>query len=280
MSNRPEDEREQIDMSYFIDMHNHIVPGVDDGSAAMDESMALIDMEYKEGVRKIICTPHYIRNRNNYDYSGLEKTFEELKEKVAERYPDMKLYLGNEVLCEPGITDDIRKSMTSRSDENQKGVDTVSTDNNTRLIHTMAGSKYMLFEFNIRIPYHELYDTMKAIVETRVRPIIAHVERYQALTGHIDRIEELKALGIYLQINADSVEGSIFDEKTRWVRKLITGGYIEFISTDCHDPESRIPNLKGAVLWIRKKCGQETVDALFRENAEKVIRNEYIPIDM
>ena len=267
-------------MSYFIDMHNHIVPGVDDGSGGMDESMALIDMEYKQGVRKVICTPHYIRNRNSYDYDGLEKTFEELKIKVAERHPDMEFYLGNEVLCEPGITDDIRRSMINHGDESQNGRNTDSDGSGDKLIHTMAGSKYMLFEFNIRIPYHELYDTMKAIVETRVRPIIAHVERYQALTGHIDRVEELKALGIYLQINADSVEGSFFDEKTRWVRKLISGGYIEFISTDCHDPESRIPNLKGAVEWIRKKCGQETVDALLRENAQRVIRNEYIPIEV
>ena len=60
-------------MRYYIDMHNHIIPRVDDGSNSMDESMALIDMEYKEGVRKLICTPHYIRNRNNYDYDRLER---------------------------------------------------------------------------------------------------------------------------------------------------------------------------------------------------------------
>lgn len=247
----------RVDMDYYIDMHNHIVPAVDDGSSSMDESMALIDMEYKEGVRKLICTPHYIRNKNVYTYESLEESFEALREKTREKHPDMELYLGNEVLIENGIADDIRAG---------------------KMIHTMAGSKYMLFEFNIRIPYHELYDMMKGIVETRVRPILAHCERYQALTGHIDRIEELKELGIYLQFNSESIPGSLFDEKARWVRKLLTGGYIEFVSTDCHDPENRIPAITGALEWVRKKCGSEVADALFRENAERVINNEYIQL--
>ncbi|SEG13473.1 protein-tyrosine phosphatase [Eubacterium ruminantium] len=244
-------------MEYLIDMHDHIVPGVDDGSQSMEESMALIDMEYKEGVRKIICTPHYIRGQNRYEYAGLEESFEKLRQKVSEKYPDMELYLGNEVLIENGITDDIRSG---------------------GLIHSMAGGKYMLFEFNIRIPYHELYDAIKAVVETRVRPIIAHVERYRCLVGHLDRIEELKSQGLLLQINADSLEGGLFDENTRWCKKLISGGYIEFISSDCHDPENRIPSFKAARTWIRKKLGEDMEDALFRGNAEKVINNVFIQV--
>ncbi|MBR6218655.1 MAG: hypothetical protein IKQ63_09095 [Eubacterium sp.] len=244
-------------MEYLIDMHDHIVPGVDDGSQSMEESLALIDMEYKEGVRKIICTPHYMRNRNRYEYDGLEEAFDKLKQEVAVKYPDMELYLGNEVLCENGITDDIR---------------------NGRLIHSMAGGKYMLFEFNIKLPYHELYDTMKAIVETRVRPVIAHVERYSCLVGHLDRIKELKSLGLYLQINADSLEGGLFDENTRWCKKMISEGYIEFISSDCHDSENRIPSFKTARAWIRKKLGEDMEDALFRGNSEKLIKNQFIEI--
>lgn len=246
-------------MSYIIDMHCHIVPGVDDGSQDIEESMALIEMEYDEGVRKIICTPHYMRNKNIYSSKELDKKFQLLRDKVAEKHSDMMLYLGNEVLIENGIVDDIRKG---------------------DMIHSMAASKYMLFEFNIKIPYHELYDMMKMIVETRVWPILAHVERYHCLVGHPDRIEELKQLGIYLQINASSLEGGMFDENTRWCKKMISSGFIEFISSDCHDPERRTPSYKTAASWIKKKLGEEMHDNLFRENAEKVIRGEYIQIDI
>ena len=81
-------------MSYIIDMHCHIVPGVDDGSQDIEESMALIEMEYDEGVRKIICTPHYMRNKNVYSSKELDKKFQLLRDKVAEKHSDMMLYLG------------------------------------------------------------------------------------------------------------------------------------------------------------------------------------------
>jgi protein-tyrosine phosphatase len=119
---------------------------------------------------------------------------------------------------------------------------------------------------------------MKAIVETRVRPVIAHVERYSCLVGRLDRIKELKSLGLYLQINADSLEGGLFDENTRWCKKMISEGHIEFISSDCHDSENRIPSFKTARTWIRKKLGEDMEDALFRGNAEKLIKNQFIEI--
>ena len=93
---------------FYIDMHDHILPGVDDGSQSMEESLKLIEMEYNEGVRKIIFTPHYMRHRNSYTYDELDKVFENMKAEVKKIYPDMELYLGNEVLYENGIVDDIQ----------------------------------------------------------------------------------------------------------------------------------------------------------------------------
>ena len=122
------------------------------------------------------------------------------------------------------------------------------------------------------------FSTPAAMVELRVFPIIAYVERYQALIGRLDRIEELKGLGIYLQVNADSIEGGFFDDKTRWVRKLIIGGYIEFVSTDCHDTDSRSPSINKAAEWVRKKWGLDVAEALFGVNADIIIKNKYIEI--
>ena len=136
----------------------------------------------------------------------------------------------------------------------------------------------MLMEFNIKIPYGELFDAVKRVTETRKKIILAHVERYRCLTGHIERIEELNKLGIYLQINADSVDGSFFDENVRWCRKLIKEGYIYFISTDAHDLENRTPVIRDALKWIKKKCGEDTAERLFRANAQAVIDNERIDI--
>jgi len=241
-------------MEYFVDMHNHIVPGVDDGSQSLEESLALLDMEYKEGARKIICTPHYIRGRNSYSYGELDARFSELQAAAKEKYPELQLYLGNEVLYEAGIADDLRAGM----------------------IHTMAGTKYVLIEFNIRIPYNELYKGMQEVTATRKRIIIAHVERYHCLEGRMDRMQELAEMGLLFQMNTEAVEGSLFDESTRWRRKLLRSGIISFLSTDCHDTENRTPDWSDAVKWIRKKCGDNAVSRLCRENAEVVLENRIL----
>ena len=238
----------------FIDMHDHLLPGVDDGSTDMKMSEELIEMEYREGVRKIICTPHYVKNRNSYSFSGLEETFEAFKERAKEMHPDMEVYLGNEVLYEDGIVDDIRGG----------------------LVHTMAGSKYILVEFNIRISYGSIYEAMRNLISLRLRPIIAHVERYKSLVGNEDRIEELKNMGVYLQMNAESVGGSAFDTKSRWCNKLLKKGYIDFISTDAHDLISRTPDLSDAAKWIKRKCGEDELERMLFENAEIVINNKFI----
>ena len=244
-------------MSYYIDMHDHLLPGVDDGSQSMEETLVLIELEYQEGVRKIIFTPHYMLHKNSYTYEELEQRFLEVKERVASIHPDMEFYLGNEILYENGIEADLRAG---------------------NLIHTMAGSRYVLVEFNIKLPWQELYNAMKTVTELRLRPIIAHVERYRCLTGHEDRIRELKRLGVYLQMNADSLDGGFFDDEVRWCRKLVRDGYIAFISTDAHDPENRTPDISEALKWVTKKCGEDVRDALFRDNAELVILNKYIDI--
>ncbi|MBO5468861.1 MAG: hypothetical protein J6A03_03800 [Lachnospiraceae bacterium] len=238
----------------YTDMHNHIVPGIDDGSENMDESLELVEMAYQEGIRRMICTPHYMRGRNQYTYEELEQTFKAFATLAKQQHSDMEFYLGNEVLYEEGIVEDLKDGK----------------------IHTMAGTRYVLIEFNIRIPYSELYQAMKKVSNARFRPIIAHVERYQCLVQHEDRIQELRELGIYLQMNAGSVEGGFFDEHARWCQKLLKRGYIDFIGTDAHDLENRVPAITEAVKWITKKCGEEITEDLFWNHADMVIRNEYI----
>ena len=244
-------------MSYYIDMHDHLLPGVDDGSQTMEETLDLIEIEYQQGVRKIIFTPHYMLHKNSYTYEELDKKLEEVRTRVAAVHPDMEFYLGNEILYENGIEADLRAG---------------------NLIHTMAGSRYVLVEFNIKISWQEFYNAMKTVTELRYRPIIAHVERYRCITGHEDRVRELRRLGVYLQMNAESLDGGFFDEEVRWCRRLVKDGYIDFISSDAHDMETRTPDMGDAIKWVTKKCGEDMVDALFRENAEMVIANKYIDI--
>lgn len=240
-------------MNYF-DIHNHILPGVDDGAQDMEESMAMIEAAYGEGTRSLVLTPHYIRNRNSYTKEELRHRFDEFSAAVKEKYPDMTLYLGNEVLWEDGVADDLRAGK----------------------IQTMNDTRYVLVEFNIRIGYGQIYEAMRQMVNARFRPIIAHVERYQSLFKHPERLDELAAMDVYLQMNISSIYGGMLDENARWCKRLVKDGYISFFGTDAHDLDSRAPYIKDYTGWIEKKCGRDTLEELFLRNPQLMIENQYI----
>lgn len=238
----------------YTDIHCHILPGVDDGSESIEQSMQMLAIAYEEGCRQLILTPHYERGRNRYLPEQLEERFEELSEQVALNYPDMQLYLGNELLYEPGVLEDVKNG----------------------LVHTLAGTRYLLVEFNIQIHYQELYQAMKEFTQARICPIIAHVERYHCLTGHVERVQELESLGVYFQMNAESILGSIFDENVRWCRKLLKNRYISFLGTDAHNLDYRAPHMRETLEWMNKKLDDTYVEAVTQVFPTQLLADEYL----
>lgn len=241
-------------MTGYYDIHCHMLPGVDDGAQTMEEALSMLGISYAEGIRNIILTPHYERGKNKCTREELRVRFDQLKEEVRKQYPELTLYLGNEILWEEGIIEDLKAGK----------------------IQTMNDTKYVLVEFNIRVSYSQLYDAIRRITNARFRPIIAHVERYRCLFKHIERIDELVGMEAYLQMNISSVYGGMLDENARWCKKLVKEEYISFFGTDAHDLEDRAPYIKDYVGWIEKKCGEDFLESAFVTNPQKMIENQYI----
>lgn len=238
----------------FFDIHNHMLPGVDDGAENLEEALSMINLSYEEGTRNLILTPHYVRNKNKYNKKELKERFAEFKEEVGKIHPDMNLYLGNEVLYEEGIVQDLKDDK----------------------ILSMNDTKYVLVEFNIRTSYSQLYEAMQKISNARFRPIIAHMERYQCLFKRIERVEELVRMEVHLQMNISSVYGGFLDENARWCKKLVKEQYISFFGTDAHDMEERAPYVQEYASWIEKKCGVPYLEKTFSDNPKKMVENKYI----
>ena len=240
----------------LFDIHCHILPGVDDGSRNMDITMDMLDIAYEEGTRDIILTPHYMLNRNLYTYAELDQHFENLKKEVqaSGKYPDLNLYLGNEILYEEGVVTKLREGD----------------------IHTMNGTKYVLVEYNIRTPFSEIQHSIDELIQARYWPIIAHVERYQALENNLDRVADIIDKGVLLQMNISSVEGGFLNENKRWCRKLVKKGYITFFGTDAHNTDARAPYTQEFIRWIKKKCGEDDARWMLEEAAHYIIDGKYI----
>ena len=89
----------------IIDVHAHILPGVDDGCRYIGETIELLKLAYEQGVRGVIATPHYVRGHNRADADRLREKMQLLREKAAVSLPEMKLYQGQEILYFDGVTE-------------------------------------------------------------------------------------------------------------------------------------------------------------------------------
>ncbi|MBE5958553.1 MAG: hypothetical protein E7254_06785 [Lachnospiraceae bacterium] len=238
-------------MKGIIDIHNHILFSLDDGARTIDDSMKMIDEEYRQGVRKIIFTPHYWPGVYQNDLSRVKRKYDELIIKVKEKYSDMECYLGNEILYTEDVVDLVEKEK----------------------VYSMAGSEYLLVEFMPGIDYHVLETRLKKILISGYKPIVAHCERYKCLLNNIPRTKHLVDVGAYLQVNADSIY--TFKYKG-FVKKIIDNDCLHFIATDAHDLKNRSVTFEKCLKSLEKKYSDEYISWLLIENPQKVIDNQLI----
>lgn len=238
----------------IMDVHCHVLPGVDDGSKNEEMSMDMIDIAYDQGIRTMVLTPHYYLGHTKENGEDFRKIFDSFCTVVQEKYKDFSLYLGNEVYWNKGVIAALKDGR----------------------INTMNQTKYVLVEFAPATGYSDIFDAIRSLTQAGYRPLVAHVERYHNLTKHIDRIEEICKNGAVLQMNADSLVGGIFDSQVKWCRKLMLEGYISMIGTDAHNTDDRAPFVKDAVEWMQKKMDEESIEDVLYKNAEKMLRNERI----
>ena len=143
-------------------------------------------------------------------------------------------------------------------------------------ILTMADSRYLLVEFYPEERYRIVYQGLKELVEAGYRPIIAHMERVEALFAKEENIREIIKLGALIQVNARSLTGGIFDRRSARLRKLIENGMVHFLGSDCHNMDSRPPMMKDAVEKLYKKLPEDSLRRMLYENQEHFLQKKYI----
>ncbi|MBR1633758.1 MAG: protein tyrosine phosphatase [Lachnospiraceae bacterium] len=238
----------------LTDIHTHIIPGVDDGSENMHESMEMIELAYETGIRRIVLTPHYISGGNGYEPEKLDRLYDELKKKIRSVHPDMELFLGNEVMYSSETAEDLRRGC----------------------IHTMNGTRYVLVEYLPEVPYRVLTQSMGELQRGGWWPVIAHVERYSCLMETKERINELIEMGGYLQMNTNSLTGSRFNWRTRKCRALVRENKISFLGTDAHGSAHRTPECKETLKWLKHALEKYDLERLLWGNADRMLHGEII----
>lgn len=240
----------------MIDIHSHIIYGIDDGCKTLDESIQTILNLKKIGFDKLILTPHYI-NGSNYNKDNKEKKekLNVLKEELLKRKIDVELFLGNEVY----INDEIDELVLSKK------------------ITTLNKSRYLLIEFPL---YNKVNNVDDYIYELKLKGyiiIIAHPERYEYFKENYKEVEKLYQSGVLFQCNYGSLIGKYGKEAQKLVEYLLKNNMVTFMSTDIHKPESSIIDnfslIKDKIISI---IGKDNFIKISNDNALKVINGEII----
>ncbi len=237
----------------IIDIHSHILPGIDDGASSPEAALHMLREARRQGIREVIATPHYSRRFPNNCPGQIREQCRALQALARESRIDIQIHPGQEILYTEDIPEKIAKGE----------------------LLTLADSHYVLVEFYPGISYMEILRAVQMMVMEGFSPVLAHVERYRVLRTE-EKLEELCDRGAFLQMNFDAVGGSWLDEKVRWCRKLLKEHYIHFMGTDMHNTASRRPETGEAVDWMKRKLDAGYVRDILRRNAEMLVNNEKI----
>ena len=222
----------------MIDFHSHILHNIDDGSANIEESVALLNMLSQQGVEVVCATSHFYANFESVlDFlQRRQKAFEELENSLVVGMP--KVVLGAEVRYYEGIS--------RLTDLEQLCI---------------QGTNILLLEMSaIRWSEYTVRELMNLSNNSRFTIVLAHIERYFAFQSK-EVWERLAQCGVMMQINA----GAIVDRRTkRKTLGIIKKGYFHFIGSDCHSILHRPPCLDEAFRILEKKFGSDFVSSLVR----------------
>lgn len=236
----------------IYDIHCHIVPGVDDGATDIEETGKLLRMEYEQGVRTIIATPHFRFRMFETSAEKVKEQFKLVEKAAAEVASDLHVYLG----CEFHTN----MEMISMLRENK--------------VMTMAGSRYVLTEFSHNSEENYIRERLSTLLSGGYKPIVAHIERYEATRTSMDFVEELVDMGVCMQINADSITGKDGFFTKRYCNRVMKQDLLHFVGSDCHNSTKRTSRIGEAYRVVTAKFGQDYADELFIRNPERILEKK------
>ena len=245
-------------MFNLVDIHCHTLSRVDDGAENSTMMKKMIDTAYADGIRKICFTPHFkIYEFKNEDdiaaYNNLIKQiFKIATEYANERYPDLTLCLGNEIMYHNDFIDSLQSNHCC----------------------SLNGSNYVLVEFLPSVTAFDLSNSVSRILRKGYIPLIAHIERYGALVKNRDLLFELKNMGALFQVNAQSVSKIKFGKTASFLKNAFKDNLVDVIASDAHDDSSFSQVLSKAYFYISKHFGDTYAKKIFCDNPTAILNNE------
>jgi protein-tyrosine phosphatase len=236
----------------MIDLHCHILPGLDDGARTIEESLAMAEDAIADGITQLAGTPH-ASPEYKFDFSKVQAAREELQSHVQGR---LTISTGCDFHLDYENLTRLRKNPT---------------------LYCINQKDTLLVEFNeFSIP-PAMDQTLHELHLMGLRPVITHPERNGILRTQPERLQSWVRMGCYTQVTAGSLTG-VFgpgpqEDAWNWIRQ----GLVHFVSSDGHNTERRPVKLRFAFEAVARECGKELARALLVDNPLAALAGEPLP---
>ena len=233
----------------YVDIHSHVLYGLDDGARTLEDSVAMLEMAAASGATDMVATPH-ANGRYPFNTELVDQRIAELSTRTTVRIHrgcDFHLQFDNieDAVAHPGK-------------------------------YTINRGCYLLVEFPDLAVFNNTEAVLLRLIDAGLVPIISHPERHPQLPRMLDDIARWIDLGCYVQVTAASFTGLFGKPARACARELLARGLAHFVASDAHSVTRRTPNLKEAYGLLANTWGEARIRPLFVENGRAVLAGEAI----
>jgi protein-tyrosine phosphatase len=238
----------------FVDLHCHLLPGLDDGPASWPEAIGMAEMAVADGTGTIVATPHQLGSYGGNHGAAIRQHAARMEQQLATRKIPLCVLPGADVRIEPGL---------------------VSRILGGEVLTVADRKRHVLLELphEIYLPLERLLADLKA---AGMVGILTHPERNQGILGSPGVLRPLVERGCLLQVTAASLTGGFGERIRAFCEQLIRQEMVSFVSSDAHGTQSRGPGLGPAFRRVTELAGQPTAIALFRDNPARVVAGKAV----
>ncbi|TCL36059.1 protein-tyrosine phosphatase [Anaerospora hongkongensis] len=240
----------------MIDLHSHILPGIDDGAKTIEDSLAMAQIAVDNGTTVIAATPHVIEGRWLPEWSTIKRLCVELSGELKKKNIVLTIVPGAEVALNMDILNLVEGPGP----------------------YCINGGRYMLVELPAtHIPQYtdEFFFTLQA---RGISPILAHPERHPEIARNPELIVEWVNKGILMQMNGPSLVGKMGERAMKTAEVLLNSKLVHIIGSDAHSPKARTPRLTNAEEKAISLVGEELTRQIFYLNLLQILNSEEIAI--
>lgn len=235
----------------MIDLHCHMLPGIDDGSKSLEMSLAMARMAADDGITITACTPHIYPGLYMNDTAGIRAARDALQRALDEAGIPLQLTIGADVHLVPGLIQGLRGGT----------------------VPSLHGTRYLLLEPAHHVAPPHFQESVFQLVAEGYVPVITHPERLTWVEDHYPVFADLVRQGAWMQVTAGSLTGVFGSRPKYWAERFVGEGFTHILATDAHSNGRRSPVMSKAREVAERMLGREEADLLVRGRQEMMLQN-------